>query len=344
MRGVVIHAPKDLRVEAVPQQTLGLRDVRVRIEAGGICGSDLHYFNHGGTGAIRIKEPMVLGHEVAGTVTETGADVSRVTVGARVAVNPSRACGHCRYCQEGLHNHCLDMRFMGSAMRMPHVQGAFRETLVIDEAQAVQVGPAVSFGEAAMAEPLAVCLHAVNRAGPLPGRRVLVTGCGPIGILAVMAARHAGASEIIATDVQSFALSVAVKAGADIALDVGAEPDALAHLVAQTGPLDVLLEASGNAMALRAALPNLRPRGIVVQLGLGGDIALPINTIVTREIEFRGTFRFDSEFELAVSLLNRGRIDVKPLLSATLPFSSALEAFELAGDRSRALKVQLSFT
>ncbi len=343
MRGVVIHAPKDLRIETVPDEPLGPTDVRVRIAAGGICGSDLHYFNHGGTGAIRLREPMVLGHEVAGVAVEVGAGVTRVAVGARVAVDPSRACGRCRLCGEGLHNHCTDMRFLGSAMRLPHVQGAFRETLVVDERQAVPVAEGVSLGEAAMAEPLAVCLHAVDRAGPLMGRRVLVTGCGPIGTLAVMAARHVGAAEIVATDVQPFPLSVARTAGADATLDVAAEPDALAELVARTGPFDVLLEASGSAPAMRAGLQALRPRGIAVQLGLGGDVPVPVNLLVTREIDLRGTFRFDAEFALAVELIGRGRIDVKPLLSATVPFAEALDAFALAGDRSRAVKVQLSF-
>ena len=343
MRGVVIHAEKDLRVEAVPEQPLGPRDVRVRIAAGGICGSDLHYFHHGGPGAIRLREPMVLGHEVAGTVEAVGAEVSRVAVGARVAVDPSRPCNACRFCREGLHIHCLDMRFLGSAMRMPHVQGGFREALVVDERQAVAIADPVGLGEAAMAEPLAVCLHAVTRAGPLQGRRVLVTGCGPIGALSIVAARHAGAGEVVATDVQPFPLAVARAAGADLALDVAVEPEALTDLVARTGPFDVLLEASGHVPALRAALGALRPRGIAVQIGLGGDAPLPITLLVTREIDFRGTFRFDSEFDLAVDLMNRGRIDVKPLLSATLPFTQAHEAFALAGDRTRAVKVQLSF-
>jgi L-idonate 5-dehydrogenase len=343
MRGVVIHAPKDLRIEDVPHQDLGPRDVRVQIEIGGICGSDLHYFHHGGTGIIRIREPMVLGHEIAGTVAEVGGEVSRVVVGTRVAVNPSRACGQCRYCQAGLHNHCLDMLFMGSAMRLPHVQGGFRETLVVDEAQAVPTGDRLSMSEAAMAEPLAVCLHAVSRAGPLLGRRVLVTGCGPIGSLAIMAAKHAGARAVAATDVQAFTLDMAQRAGADTVVNTAEDPEGLAQLVSRAGRFDVLFEASGNAAAIRDGLDHLRPRGIVVQLGLGGDIPLPINTIVTREIEVRGTFRFDTEFELAVDLMSRGRLDVRPLLTATLPFGNAQDAFELASDRSRAVKVHLSF-
>jgi L-idonate 5-dehydrogenase len=343
MRGIVIHAPKDLRVEEVPDQPLGPNDVRVKIAAGGICGSDLHYFNHGGSGFIRIKEPMVLGHEIAGTVVEAGRKVSRVATGMRVAVNPSRHCGKCGPCEEGLHNHCLDMRFMGSAMRFPHVQGGFRESVVVDETQAFPVAEHVTLAEASMAEPLAVALHAVSRAGPLVGRRVLVTGCGPIGLLTIMAAKHAGAAEIVATDVQGFALVLAQRAGADHAFDMAADPKALADHMQRWGKSDVLFEASGAAPALQGALDLLRPRGIVVQLGLGGDIALPINIVVTREIEIRGTFRFDAEFDLAVDLMNRRRIDVKPLMTATLPFTEARTAFELAGDRSRAVKVHLAF-
>jgi len=343
MRGVIIHAPKDLRIEEAPDAALGPTDVRVRIRMGGICGSDLHYFNHGGSGFIRLKEPMALGHEVAGIVSELGSGVSHLAIGARVAVNPSRHCDHCQYCEEGLSNHCLDMRFMGSAMRFPHVQGAFRESLVVDSAQAIPVADSVSMEEAAMAEPLAVCLHAVSRAGSLVGKRVLVIGCGPIGNLVIVAARNAGAEEIIATDVQTFALDLARRCGADRTIQVGEAPEGLKDYVAAAGKLDVIFEASGNAAALKSAIEWLRPRGLVVQVGLGGEMALPTNIVVTREIEVRGTFRFTSEFALAVDLMNRGRVDVKPLITAKVPFVEARSAFEIAGDRARSAKVLLDF-
>src|SRR3954467_5965494 len=167
MRAAVLHAAKDLRIEEVVAPPLGSRDVEVRIEAGGICGSDLHYYFDGGFGTVRLKEPMILGHEVAGTIPRLGDDVAGIRVGQRVAVNPSLPCGHCGYCQEGKQQHCLNMLFYGSAMRFPHVQGGFREMLVCDAAQVVPVPPAMSAAQAAFAEPLAVCLHAVNRAGPL---------------------------------------------------------------------------------------------------------------------------------------------------------------------------------
>jgi L-idonate 5-dehydrogenase len=343
MRGVIIHAPKDLRVEEVEVPQLGARDVRVRIEAGGICGSDLHYYHHGGFGTVRLKQPMALGHEIAGTVDAVGSEVTRVQPGTRVAVNPSQPCNACRYCRMGLRNHCLDMRFMGSAMRFPHVQGGFRQKITINEEQAVPIASGMTMAEAAMAEPLAVCLHAARQAGSLSGAKVLVTGCGPIGTLAVVAARHGGAVEIVATDVTSYPLSLARRVGASRTINVAEDADALAPYKTDKGTFDVLFEASGNEAALRGALETVRCGGIVVQLGLGGDMKLPINVIVTKELQLRGTFRFDEEFRLAVDLMGEGAVDVKPLLTETLPFERATEAFELASDRSRAMKVQLAF-
>ncbi len=343
MRGVIIHGPKDLRIEEVTATPLGAHDVRVRIEAGGICGSDLHYYNHGGFGTIRLQEPMALGHEIAGTVDEVGSAVSLIAAGTRVAVNPSQPCNDCRYCRAGQHNQCLNMRFMGSAMRFPHVQGGFCESITIDEGQAIPIAPSMTMAEAAMAEPLAVCLHAARQAGSLLGAKVLVTGCGPIGSLAVVAARYAGASEIVATDVSSYPLSIARQLGATKTINVAEEPQGLAPYTQEKGTFDVLFEASGNEAALRSALDALRPGGIIVQLGLGGDMKLPMNIIVAKELQIRGTFRFDEEFRLAVDLMGSGLIDVKPLLTQSIPFDQAVDAFTLASDRSQAMKVQLTF-
>ena len=343
MRGVIIHGPKDLRVEEVTATPLGAHDVRVRIEAGGICGSDLHYYNHGGFGTIRLQEPMALGHEIAGTVDEVGSAVSLIAAGTRVAVNPSQPCNDCRYCRAGQHNQCLNMRFMGSAMRFPHVQGGFRESITIDEGQAIPIAPTMTMAEAAMAEPLAVCLHAAHQAGSLLGAKVLVTGCGPIGSLAVVAARYAGASEIVATDVSSYPLSIARQLGATKTINVAEEPQGLAPYTQEKGTFDILFEASGNEAALRSALDALRPGGIIVQLGFGGDMKLPMNIIVAKELQIRGTFRFNEEFRLAVDLMGSGLIDVKPLLTQTIPYDQAVDAFTLASDRSQAMKVQLTF-
>jgi len=344
MDALVIHAPGDLRVEDIPTPAVEAGQVRVRVRTGGICGSDLHYYQHGGFGTIRIRQPMVLGHEVAGVVEELGADAGGLAVGDRIAVSPSRPCGSCRFCQLGLQNHCLDMRYYGSAMRMPHVQGAFRKEIVIEASQAHRLANGVSDAEGAMAEPLAVALHAVNRAGPLLGRSVLVTGCGPIGAMVVIAARRAGAAQIVATDVVGQPLRKAARIGADETINVAEQPEGLARFAAEKGRFDVLFEASGNERALRSAFDVVRPRGIIVQLGLSGsEMTLPLNTIVAKEFDLRGAFRFHEEFGVAVELINKGLVDLKPLVSATLPYRDAGRAFALAADRTQAMKVLLSF-
>ena len=343
MRAVVIHPPHDLRVEERAVADPGPGQVRVRIRAGGICGSDLHYYQHGGFGTVRVRHPMVLGHEVAGVVEAVGAGVASVAPGQAVAVNPSLPCGACRFCQAGEQQHCLDMRFYGSAMRDPHVDGGFREALVCEAVQAVPLPDGLEVTTAAFAEPLSVCLHAVRQAGPLVGKRVLVTGAGPIGALTVAAARLAGAREIVATDLTSAPEKVARAMGADRFVAVGGVADALAPFAAEKGWFDVAFEASGSPAAVLAILPVLRPRGVLVQIGVGGDATMPLSVLAAKEITWRGTFRFHEEFALAVETLARRAVDVAPLLTAQFPVERAREAFDLASDRSRAMKVQLAF-
>lgn len=341
-RALVIHAPHDLRVEPREVAAPGPGEVRVRIRRGGICGSDLHYHRHGGFGTVRLKHPMVLGHEVAGEVEAVGAGVTRVAPGDRVAVNPSRPCGICRFCQKGLQNHCTDMRFYGSAMRDPHVDGAFREVLVATEAQCEPVG-GLDFGLAAFAEPLAVCLHGVSRAGPLLGADVAVMGAGPIGALTIMAARRAGAARITAVDLAEFPLAAAARAGADETVNLAADPRGLDAFKVGRGRFDAVFECSGAGPALLNALDVVRPRGTVVQLGLGGAAEVPFGAIVAKEVTLTGSFRFHEAFGIAVGELVSGRIDPAPLLSATLPLEDADDAFAQAADRSRAMKVQIAF-
>jgi L-idonate 5-dehydrogenase len=343
MRAIVAHAAKDLRIEETPSPPVGPHDIRVRIVFGGICGSDLHYYHHGGFGTVRLREPMILGHEIAGVVEAVGAECRRVKVGDRIAVNPSVPCSQCRYCLEGRQNQCLDMRFYGSAMRFPHVQGGFREVLVCRDSQAHVVADGTSLQEAAMAEPFAVALHATRRAGALIGKRVLISGSGPIGALTAIAARRAGAAEIVVTDIADGALSFASRVGADRVINVAREADALSDFSADKGYFDTMFEASGAEAALRSGIDVVRPGGVVVQLGLGGEMKLPINMITAKELELRGTFRFHEEFALALEFIVKGLVDVKPLISATAPLAKARDAFELASDRSQSMKVQIAF-
>lgn len=340
MRSLVIHSAKDLRIEEQAIEAVGPGQVLVRVERGGICGSDLHYFNHGGFGAVRLREPMVLGHEVAGRITQLGEGVKELAVGDLVAVSPSRPCGYCAYCQEGKQNHCLNMRFYGSAMPFPHIQGAFREQLVADAAQCV-VANGLTAGEAAMAEPLSVCLHGVRQAGEVLGKKVLITGSGPIGVLSTLAARRAGAAEIVVTDITDQTLAHARTAGADRTINTAKEKTAMTAFSTNKGYFDIHLECSGAPAALASGINALRPKGVVVQLGMGGDMTLPVQAITVKELSLKGSFRFHEEFATAVKLMQGGLIDVKPLITHTMPIEQAQAAFYLASDREQAMKVQI---
>jgi L-idonate 5-dehydrogenase len=236
------------------------------------------------------------------------------------------------------------MRFYGSAMRDPHVEGAFRDLLVCDAVQCEPVADGVPFELAVLAEPFAVGLHGVSRAGPLLGKRVLVSGCGPIGALALAAARVHGAAETVAVDVTDQTLTVARALGAHQTINVARERDWVSRYAADKGSFDVMLECSGNEQALRAGLEAMRPRGVVVQLGLGGDVSIPQNLVVSKELSICGSFRFHAEFALAVRLINDGRVDLRPLVTRSFGLAQAREAFELASDRTRAMKVLLDFS
>lgn len=343
MRAIVIHKAKDLRIDEIETEPFGPGQVLIRTAVGGVCGSDLHYFNHGGFGTVRLKQPMTLGHEVSGHVAALGEGVEGLAIGDLVAICPSRPCGDCTYCDEGLRNHCLNMRFYGSAMPFPHIQGAFAEELVVDASQCVKAD-GLSAGEAAMAEPLSVALHATRRAGEMLGKRVLVTGCGPIGSLVIIAARRAGAAEIVVTDLSDNALDHAKKVGADRVINMGDNPQALEPYSADKGTFDVLYECSGSPQALAGGIAAMRPRGVIMQLGLGGDMSVPMMQITAKELDLRGSFRFHEEFAIAVGLMQNGLVDVKPLISHTVPFDDAVNAFEVANDRGQAMKLQIQFS
>ncbi|WP_274426485.1 L-idonate 5-dehydrogenase [Chelativorans sp. YIM 93263] len=338
-----LYAPHDIRIERQPVEELRAGEVLVRIGAGGICGSDLHYYHDGGFGPIRVREPIILGHEVAGTIDAVGDAVKNLAPGDRVALNPSRPCNECVYCRQGLRQHCLNMRFYGSALRFPHEQGGFRDLVVAESFQCEKIGAETSLAEAAVAEPLAVCLHALARAGAVKGKRVLITGAGPIGVLTAAACTLAGASEIVVTDLQDAVLEVARAMGATKTVNVVREAEALDPYGAAKGVFDLAFECSAAGPALASAIQTVRPQGTIVQLGVTGELPIPANLLVGKEINLIGSHRFDAEFAEAVRLVDRRAIDVRPIISSSYPLEEAEAAFAHAGDRTRAVKVQLTF-
>lgn len=341
-QAATLFGPRDLRLVATTMPDLKPGMVRIAFGAGGICGSDMHYFRHARTGDFVVTSPLVLGHEIAGTVTAINGPADNLAIGERVAINPSRWCGRCRFCSAGRPNLCENIYFMGSASRTPHMQGGFATHVDVIPAQCVPVPAHVPFSAAALAEPLAVCLHAVARAGPLTGASALVVGAGPIGLLTMLAARHAGASRIAMADIAQAPLAFAGRLGADEVIDLGTDASALSKAIAASA-FDVVFEASGAPAALASALMAVRRGGIVVQIGNlpAGPLPLPGLAIMAREIELKGSFRFGVEFHEAVALIASGAIDVSAIITASRPLSQAPEAFELALDRSRSMKVML---
>ncbi|MDA7430935.1 L-idonate 5-dehydrogenase [Primorskyibacter aestuariivivens] len=338
-----LYGQNDLRIETEDVPEPGKGQVLLAIAAGGICGSDMHYLSEGGIGTIRVREPSILGHEASGRVVKVGSGITNLAEGDAVAINPSRPCGTCRYCSEGLAMHCIDMRFNGSAMRLPHEQGLFRDRIVVDAAQCMKIPLEADPGAVACAEPLAVCLHAAKIAGDVAGKRVLVTGAGPIGVLCTAIAMREGAADIVVTDLQDAVLDIAAQMGATRCINVASQGDTLAEYEADTGQFDIAFECSAAEPAIRTAIATLRPRGILVQVGVAGDTPMPLNAIVAKELKLQGTFRFGEEFAQAVDAIVSGCIDVRPMITHRFSLNDAAEAFRIAADRSQSVKVHLSF-
>ena len=333
-----IHAKEDLRIEPVAVPDAGPGEVLLRLGAAGICGSDLHYYFEGRNGNFVVREPLIPGHEASAVVAAVGEGVTRVKVGDKVAVSPSHACGRCDYCREGREHLCNHMRFLGSASRFPHVQGMFQEYFVMGERQCYPVEGDISLGELAFAEPLAVGLHGVNRGGDLLGKSVLITGAGTIGCLTVMAARLAGAKHIAVSDILDRPLSQAREVGADRTIRADGDAQALA-----TPQFDVCFEVSGSFHALKSCVAAANRGATIVQVGTLPHEPLPfvINELMVKELDLKAAFRWGIEFDWAVEYISTRRVDVRPLLTGQYPLKDAVQAFNLAKDKTQSTKVQV---
>ena len=335
-----IHAREDLRLDPVAMPEPGPGEVLLKLGAGGICGSDLHYYFEGRNGSFVVREPLIPGHEASAVVEAVGLGVTRVKKGDNVAVSPSHACGRCEGCRSGREQLCSNMKFLGSASLFPHVQGMFTEYFVMGERQCYPVGGDITLGELAFAEPLAVGLHAVQRGGELFGKSVLITGAGTIGCMTVMAARLKGASTITVSDVLDRPLAKAREVGADVTLRADREGDKL-----HSPQFDVCYEVSGNFNALKSCMASVKRGGVVVQAGTLPHEPLPflVNEVMSKEIDLRGVFRWGIEFDWAVDYISTRRVDVRPLLSGQFPLSEAVAAFHAAADKTQNTKVQVVY-
>jgi 2-desacetyl-2-hydroxyethyl bacteriochlorophyllide A dehydrogenase len=335
-QAVVIHGAGDVRIEertVAPPET---DQVLVAVELGGICGSDISYYRHGAVGAFKVKHPMVLGHEVVGRVIEAGTDNTNIADGMRVAVDPSSPCGVCDRCREGRSNICLQPTFLGSASTDPHTDGGFASLLRTGMSNLVPLDESLDDTLAVFAEPLAVTVHAIGRAGGVDGARILIVGAGPIGAMLAAACTRMGAADIAVADVNQDRLTTVGQLGIETTFTVGEEDPG--------GGYDIVFDASGNAGAMADAVARVRRGGRLVLVGLphSGGIELPLGPAITGEIDLVGSFRFNhDEFNTSVTLLHDG-LDLGPLRSGSHHAHDADAALQLAAGGS-AMKVQLEF-
>lgn len=343
MKAALLHGAKDIRMEHRPQPELNSGMVLLRNRRVGICGSDLHYYEHGYCATFVPDRPFVLGHELSAEVIAVADDADNMSIGQRVTVNPARSCGVCEYCNSGRSNLCQKTIMLGSASTTPPTDGAFAEFVTVHWSQCHVLPAEMDDGSGAMIEPFSVALHAVKRVGVLPGKRVLVMGGGPIGLLTAITARAFGAVPVIVSDIVPGRRQRAIELGADMTLDPLAENlrDQVRELTGDG--FDVIFEASGAAPALQSAFDLVRPGGTIVQIGTLGteNIPIPANQIMTREINFIGSMRYGETFDEAIRLVASGRINLRPLISNTFALSESAKALQFAANKSNAMKVQL---
>ncbi|WP_298455073.1 L-idonate 5-dehydrogenase [uncultured Cellulomonas sp.] len=329
MRAVVVHGAGDVRVDEVPDPTPAPGEVVVAMEWGGICGSDLAYWRHGRSGTAELRSPMVLGHEAAGRVVELGDSVADLQVGDPVTFQPALLVGDGTMPDRlaGRTNLYPHVRYFGSAAFSPHTDGAFSGRRAVAAHQVRRLPDGVSTQRGALAEPLAVAMHAVGRAGDLTGRTVLVNGAGPIGALVVAAAKFAGAGTVIAADVAATSLEIAEAMGADSTVDVSSQP--------LPDDVELVVEASGAPAALGAVLRATAKGGTVIQVGNlpGTAVSAVLGDLVTRELTWIGSYRFAGEIDDAIAAIAAGLV-VDPLMTHVFDIGEAEEALRVAADRS----------
>jgi len=331
MKALVLEERLSLSLRDFPieqQEVMGPQDVRIKMHTVGICGSDVHYYTHGGIGEFIVRAPMILGHEASGTVIEIGAAVSTLKVGDRVCMEPGIPDPNSRATRLGLYNIDPAVRFWAT----PPVHGILRPTVVHPAAFTFKLPDNVSFAEAAMVEPLAVGVHAATKAQIRPGDVAMVSGAGPIGLVTALAALAAGCARVYVTDIDDTKLAIAASLSTAItALNVKADPLAQILKATEGWGVEVVFECSGSPRAATGVFDALAPGGRVVYVGIPVEpFPYDLGKAMVREARVEHIFRYAHVFPRCVGLLSSGAIDVKPLITRTFSFDDSVHAFEIA--------------
>lgn len=328
MRASVLIETRVVRLETRDRPVPAANEVLIRVSAVGVCGSDVHYYDHGRIGPYVVDRPLVLGHELSGVIVEVGSAVDPSRVGERVAVEPQRPCRSCVQCRSGRYNLCAEMRFYAT----PPIDGAFSEFAIIEEDFAYAIPDSISDEAAALIEPLSVAIAACRRAGIAPGHRVLIAGAGPIGVITAQTARAFGATEVYISDLVDERLEFALRYGATQAIVPGRDDTTDLNV-------DAFIDASGAPVAIRSGIRAVGAGGHAILVGLGNDdIELPVSYIQDREIWVSGVFRYVNTWPLAIELVASGQVDLDALVTARFGLADA-EAALNETKLPRAMKV-----
>jgi L-iditol 2-dehydrogenase len=323
MRVSVLERPGQLLLTERPVPRPAAGHVLVAVRSVGVCGSDVHYFQHGRIGDFVVRAPLVLGHEVSGVIVAVGAGVAGDRAGSRVAIEPGAACGACAPCKAGRYNLCPQMRFFAT----PPVDGALAEYVEVRADLAFALPDAVSDDAAALLEPLSVGIWATGKAGLTPGGSVLIAGAGPIGLVTAQVARARGAATVVVSDIAPDRLAAAERSGATATVRSGAGQDGGGGGGAAAGPgpeFDAFIDCSGAASAVTAGLRMLRPAGTAVLVGMGADeLPLPLGLIQRYELTVTGTVRYANTWPAAIALAASGAVDVDALVTDRYPLDQA---------------------
>jgi L-iditol 2-dehydrogenase len=329
MKAAVMHSTREISIETLPVPEIAHDEVLIKVMAVGICGSDLHYYTHGRIGNYKVEKPFILGHECSGEVAAVGSSVNRFNVGDRVAVEPGVTCGQCEACKEGRYNLCPDVQFLAT----PPVDGAFVQYIKIRQDFVFSIPDSLSFEDAALIEPFSVGIHAAMRTNLQPGSTIAIMGMGPVGLMAVAAAKAFGAGTIIVTDLEPLRLEAAKKLGATHVINIR-EQDPLNEIKTITNGrgVDVAWETAGNPAALQSALTSLRRGGKLAIVGLPAQNEIPLNVpfIADNEIDIYGIFRYANTYPKGIQFLASGIVDTKHLVTDKFTLEDAREAMERA--------------
>jgi len=340
MRAAILYKPLDMRVEHIDVPEIGSGDVLVRVRRVGICGSDVHYYLHGRIGPFIVDKPLILGHECSGDVIEVGEAVDNVKVGDRVVIEPGFTCGVCEYCRSGRYNLCPNIQFYGT----PPYNGAFAEYVSAPAGNVHQMPDGMTYEEGAMIEPLAVGLMAAKRGRISAHDSVAIFGAGPIGLLALQAAKSHGALENIVIDVVDYRLDYALKLGAESIINASRENavDQILRLTGNRG-VDVVIDASGSPKAIQQALEVVRPGGRIVLVGYPpSEVPIIVDKILMKELDILGVHRYANVFRTAIRLVSSGRVNVRALVTHVFPFERILDGFKVHIDRiGNPIKIQI---